>query len=115
VKSEGVTSGRIPSNGRKDLHKIRVTYTAVEVSNATAGNRKPVSDFQVLCDETLQRVLEYNIAAAELSEALAVLYAQIHSTSMDEYQYFKNLVDERRIATEQIRLRLDNHVSEHGC
>jgi hypothetical protein len=69
----------------------------------------------MFCDEKLQQVLGYNIAAAELSEALAVLYAQIPSTSGDEYQYLQDIVDERRIATEQIRLRLDNHVSEHGC
>jgi hypothetical protein len=69
----------------------------------------------MLCDEKLQRVLDYNVAAAEFSEALAVLHTRCRPWSRDEYERLQNVVDERRIVTEQIRLIFERHVSEHGC
>ena len=69
----------------------------------------------MLCDQKLRHVVEYNTVAADLAEALAVLYAHTPTISGDYYELLKHFVDERRIEAHQIRLNLDGHVSKHGC
>ena len=67
------------------------------------------------CAEKLRLVLEYTKAAWQFSQVVANLHANTGSSSKEQHEQMKRIVDGRRIVMEQARLTLDRHVSDHGC
>ena len=67
------------------------------------------------CAEKANLLNEYDTAAAEFSRTVTVLNRRMGVMTHDEYIRILQFSEQARIRSEQARLALERHVSEHGC
>jgi hypothetical protein len=58
---------------------------------------------------------EYEAATLKFSEAVTQLYRNIGTSSKEEYDRLNQIADETRGKSEQARLALEKHITEHCC
>ena len=69
----------------------------------------------VACTEKADLLNQYDTAAAEFSRTVTVLNRRMGVMTHDEYVRILRFSEQARIWSEQARLALERHVSEHGC
>jgi hypothetical protein len=68
-----------------------------------------------LCEEKCRLLREYDSATADFSRAVQVLHSRLGVLSREEYAKLKHFSEHSRLRSEQARLALERHVSEHKC
>ena len=68
-----------------------------------------------MCPVKERLIQKYNDATKNYSRALNTLRAKMGTSSKPQYQQMLQESEEARERSEQARLALQRHVSEHGC
>lgn len=67
------------------------------------------------CSEKARLLHEYEVAAADYSQAVLVLSERSGVMSKDEYTTIREFTEHARARSEAARGALDRHVTDHGC
>ena len=68
-----------------------------------------------MCPERITLLREYTQATAAYAEAVDQLQQRIGVSARGEYEKLRLISEGTRAAAEQARIRLEEHVSMHGC
>jgi hypothetical protein len=67
------------------------------------------------CEEKAHLAQRYETATARFAAAVRQLQQQIGTSTKGEYERLQRLSDEARVASEQARLALEEHIAAHNC
>jgi hypothetical protein len=67
------------------------------------------------CDEKARLLRALTVADSDYGRAVAVLHEMLGIMRKADYQRLTRFSEEARRKSEQARVELDRHVSEHGC
>jgi hypothetical protein len=69
----------------------------------------------VSCEEKTRLAREYEAATSAFSEAVKELHRKIGTSPKEEYKRLERISSEARVKSEQARLALEQHISDHRC
>ena len=69
----------------------------------------------MVCEEKSRLVLAYEATTKNFAASITELQQKMGTSSKDEYERLRRIVDETRVKSEQSRLALEQHIAEHGC
>jgi hypothetical protein len=67
------------------------------------------------CEELSKLLAAYRRAVAHYNTAVEAMEAASETVSREEYHRMRGYVEQSRMISEQARIKLDQHLSEHGC
>jgi hypothetical protein len=70
---------------------------------------------EILCEEKQRLAIEYEATATNFAEAVRELRNKMGTSAKVEYQRLAHAANEARVKSEQARVKLEKHVSAHGC
>jgi hypothetical protein len=67
------------------------------------------------CEEQSKLLSAYRRAVSHYSTAVEAMEAAGETVSKEEYHRVRGYVEQSRMISEEARVNLDRHLSEHGC
>jgi hypothetical protein len=67
------------------------------------------------CDKKQELLAAYQLSQAAFLGELRTLNDRIGTLSLGEYEALRGSVESARMKSEETRLMLERHVTEHGC
>jgi hypothetical protein len=67
------------------------------------------------CEEQSKLLSAYRRAVSHYSTAVEAMEAASETVNNAEYLRMRGYVEQSRVISEQARIALDHHLSEHGC